>query len=494
MCYKRAPMGAAAIFFVLFLLAFVGVGVYSATRKKDTAEDYLVASRSVNPILTSLSAVATNNSGFMFIGLIGETYLFGIRAAWLMVGWVLGDWMAWFFVHRRLRVQSEERNASTIPEFLGGDMPHGRVVIAVAGLIVLVFLGLYAAAQLNAGSKALYFVFGWDMRWGAIIGAVIVAAYCFAGGIRASIWTDAAQSVVMLVAIALLFIVAVVHIGGLGEMWSILGDATKTTAEGAKQSAELTVIAPSGYAFGFAGYVIGWMGAGAGVIGQPHVMIRAMAIDSPDNMAKARRIYIGWYSVFAAGCIGIGLAARAIFTEPGYLAVHTESANIGAASELALPALAGLLLPAALVGLMLAGVFAATISTADSQILSCSAAVTRDIAPRLGRKTRWIKVATLGVAGLALVMALYGPDSVFTLVTLAWATLAAGLGPLMVIRVFKLPINAPVALLMMLGGVAGALTWRFGLALHGDLYDVLPGMLAGFTVYAVGIKLTPKTT
>ncbi len=486
-------MGAASVFFVLFLLAFVGVGVYSSTRRKDTPEDYLIASRDVNPWLASLSAVATNNSGFMFIGLIGETYLFGIRAAWLMVGWVLGDWVAWFFVHRRLREQSEERDVSTIPEFLGGGMPGGRVVVAVAGLIVLVFLGLYAAAQLNAGSKALHFVFGWDMRMGAIIGAVIVALYCFAGGIRASIWTDAAQSVVMLGSIALLLVLAVIHVGGLSEMWDILGATTHQSGEKVGESAGLTVIAPSGYAFGFAGYVIGWMGAGAGVIGQPHVMIRAMAVDSPDSITKMRRIYIAWYAVFSAGCVGIGLVARAIITDPASLIATTGAADAVGAAELALPALSGMLLPAVLVGLMLAGVFAATISTADSQVLSCSAAVTRDIAPFLGKRAKALKVATLGVAALALVMALYGPDSVFTLVTLAWATLAAGLGPLMVIRVFKLPINAPVALATMIGGVAGALTWRFGLELHGDLYDVLPGMLAGFVIYGIGIKLTSSS-
>jgi sodium/proline symporter len=460
-------MAPTAALFILFLLAFVAVGVYAMSRRRATADDYLVASRSVHPWLTSLSAVATNNSGFMFLGLIAETYLFGIRAAWLMVGWVLGDWMAWFFVHRRLREQSEARGSRTIPGFLGGDL--SPLVVAVAGLIVLVFLGLYAAAQLNAGGKALHYVFEWDLRSGAIIGAVIVAVYCFAGGIRASIWTDAAQSVVMLGAMLLLVATALVEVGGPAALWSRLEAIDP----------ELTVLAPSDYRFGFAGYLLGWIGAGAGVIGQPHVMIRAMAIDSADNMAKARRIYIGWYAIFAAACIAVGLAARVLLPEAP------------ADAELSLPILAGMLLPAVLVGLMLAGIFAATISTADSQILSCSAAVTHDLVPTLGERYAAIKLATIGVTGLALLMALFGPDSVFKLVTMAWATLAAGLGPLMVIRVFHLRINAPVALAMMIGGVAGALVWRLVLEWHGDMYDVLPGMIAGFAVYAIAIRLYP---
>jgi sodium/proline symporter len=343
-------------------------------------------------------------------------------------------------------------------------------VIAVAGLIVLVFLAIYAGAQLNAGGKALHFVFDWDLRSGAIIGAVIVAAYCFAGGIRASIWTDAAQSVVMLGAMLLLVTVALVKTGGAGGMWSALESIDPN----------LIIIAPSDYAFGFAGYLLGWMGAGAGVIGQPHVMIRAMALDSADNMARARRIYMAWYSMFAAACVLVGLAARVLVPDLVASGVDTE---------LALPVLAGELLPTTLIGLMLAGIFAATISTADSQILACSAAVTHDLVPRLGRSYAAIKAATLGVTAFALLMTLYGPESVFSLVTLAWATLASGLGPLMVVRVFRLRINAPVALLMMLGGVGGALFWRFGLELHNDIYDVLPGMVTGFVIYAIAISV-----
>ena len=312
------------------------------------------------------------------------------------------------------------------------------------------------------------------LRLGALIGAVIVAIYCFAGGIRASIWTDAVQSVVMLGAITLVIVVALVKIGGFGALWSQLGAIDPN----------LTVIAPTDYKFGFAGYVLGWMGAGAGVIGQPHVMIRAMAIDSPDNIAKARRIYIAWYSVFSACCVGVGLAARVLYVDPTMMP--------GGDAELALPFLSGQLLPGVLVGLMLAGIFAATISTADSQILSCSAAVTRDIEPRFGRSVIGVKIATVSVTVFALIMTLYGPDSVFKLVTLAWATLAAGLGPLMVIRVFHMRINATLALATMAAGVAGALSWRFILEYHNDIYDVLPGMLSGFVVYAIGRQLIGK--
>jgi sodium/proline symporter len=458
-----------AVAFCGFLIAFIAIGLWSATRRRETTEDYLVASRNIGPLFIALSAVATNNSGFMFMGLIGATFESGIRAMWLMVGWVLGDWLAWFFVHGRVRVLSERAGATTLPGWLASGLRGHRAVAAVAGLITLGFLGLYAAAQLTASGKAFHHVFGWDIELAAVLGAIIVAAYCIAGGIRASIWTDVAQSFVMLGAMIALLGVALVELGGPAALWSALE----------RIDPELVELAPGDYKFGFVGYLVGWLGAGLGVVGQPHVMIRAMAIDSPDHVARARRIYVLWYLMFSAACIGVGLAARVLVEGPL------------ADAELALPVLSDQLFPSVLVGLMLAGVFAATISTADSQVLSCSAAITQDLAPRWGRSYRNVKLATLGVTGFALVLALQGERlGVFGLVTIAWSSLAAGLGPLVIVRAFGWPVDARCALATMLGGIATALAWRYALAWHGDLYDALPGMIGGLVTYAV---LRPRT-
>ena len=191
--------------FIVCLLFFLGVGIYSATRRQNTSDDYLLASRNINPWVMALSAVATNNSGFMFIGLIGTTYSEGISALSLMAGWVFGDYAAWVIgIPKALRIKSEQSSCATIPSFLGHGLEGGQIVVKIAGLVVLAFLGTYAGAQLTAGSKALHALFGWDMTVGAVLGALIVVVYCFSGGIRASIWTDVVQSVVMFVAMNLL--------------------------------------------------------------------------------------------------------------------------------------------------------------------------------------------------------------------------------------------------------------------------------------------------
>ena len=453
------------ISFIFFLITFVLVGIYSATRRKTTTEDYLVASRSVGPWLMGLSAVATNNSGYMFIGLIGWTYAVGISAMWIMVGWIGGDYLAWRWVHRHVRTRSQEENWLTVPSFLGDGL-NGRHewVVRLSAIILLVFLGIYAAAQLKAGSKALHVLFGWDISLGAIIGAVIVVLYCFAGGIRASIWTDALQAVLMLVSMAMLLFVAEENIGGFGALWPRLIEIDPN----------LVNFIPRDIKFGFAAYLMGWMFAGFGVVGQPHIMVRAMVIDDADHLVKARRIYFIWYVLFSAACIAVGLTARVLL-----------AAGPDFDAELALPQLSVELLPSILVGLVLAGLFSATMSTADSQILSCSAAVTQDMFPRW-RNSYWIaKAGTLGVAALVLGIALAGSANVFSLVVLAWSALAAALGPLMVVRAFRWPVDARTGLSMILVGLACMLFWRFGLGLSGSLFEGLPGMLGGFLVYYV---------
>ena len=213
------------ISFVFFLAVFVVIGVSSIRARKGTADDYLLADRSVPPWLAALSAVATNNSGFMFIGQIAYTYRVGIESVWMMIGWVVGDLIAWQVVHPRVRRESEKIEVATVPALLGTTRDgEKRIIIVLAGLMTFVLLGVYAAAQLKAGSTALQTLFGWEPQVGAVIGAVIVVLYCFSGGIRASIWTDAAQSIVMILAMAILLIAASFEIGSPADLWSNLNE------------------------------------------------------------------------------------------------------------------------------------------------------------------------------------------------------------------------------------------------------------------------------
>ena len=454
-----------AVTFIIFLLLFTAVGIYSATRKQNTTTDYLLASRNVNPWLTALSTMSTGQSGLLFIGQVGFAYKIGISSLWLTIGWAIGDYLAWWFVFKRLRQLSEETSSDTVSSFLSQNMKGSRLIAIISALITIAFLGSYAAAQLVAGSKALNVVFGWNYNLGIIIGVAIVVIYCFSGGIRADIWTDALQAIIMIGSLLLLLVVAVISCGGIDNLWQSL----------AAIDPGLINWNPRSLPLGFVPFLLGWIVAGFGVVGQPHIMVRAMAIDSAKHIGFARDLKTGLGLVTSVSAMGIGLTARVML--PDLMASGDP--------ELALPYLSLELLPVVLVGLMLAGLFSAIISTADSQILSCSAALTQDIFPAAAQSYKLAKVGTLVVTAIILAIALAGNNNVFALVTFSWSALASGLGPLLILRVWQQPVNFPTAIAMMVTGIATALFWNLGLNLSSVIYEVLPGMVAGMAVYGI---------
>jgi sodium/proline symporter len=467
--------------FLGFLAAFAAIGLASARGRTRTPEDYLVASRNVSPWLMALSSVATNNSGFMFIGLLGFTYRFGVQAVWLQLGWIVGDVIVWMWIHRRVREVSGQLGVTSVPSLLASDRDGAvsRPVVIAAGLLTLVFLGGYAAAQLDAGSTALHVLFGWDARIGLVLGAFVVVAYCFAGGLRASIWTDAAQAFVMLGSMAALLVYAMVEVGGPSVLLDRLRAADPALVQWVPAAPEL----------GFGIYLLGFVFGGLGVLGQPHILIRTMAIRSARDIPRARRVYFLWYVPFSIAAVGAGLYARIVLPD---LLGDVEPAAAAAAAERALPALALALLPALLVGALLAGVFAATMSTADSQILSCSAALTQDLAPRWRDSYLASKLGTLVVTGGALTFALTAGDDVFSLVLGAWSALGATLGPLVLLRVLGRQVPPPLAIGMMVVGLATVWLWN-GSSHAGAAFDLLPGMLAPLLLYALASTLPTRS-
>ncbi|MFG1481713.1 sodium/proline symporter [Halobacteriovorax sp. HFRX-2_2] len=455
--------------FLFFLLLFVLIGVSSSLKSKKNNSDYLLAGHSTPPWLAALSAVATNNSGYMFIGLIGYTYTSGLQSSWVMIGWIVGDIVMSFFVHKKLRQVTEKENLLSFGGVLsrwqrGTSFKKLRLLV---GIITILFLGVYAAAQFKAGSKALHVLFGWDYSTGAIIGAVIVFAYCLSGGIRASIWTDAAQSFVMIIAMGILFFVGINEVGGYDAYVSKLS----AVSPGFLSFTPTGLNVPGGT--GISLFILGWVFAGFGVVGQPHIMIRFMTIDDTKNMNKTRIYYYAWFIAFTIMTIGVGLTARLLLP---------NSANFDA--ELALPLMSQKLLPEILIGVVLAGIFAATMSTADSQVLSCSAAFTRDILPKKSDNIYLTKVATAGTTVIALAVALYGSKNVFELVLLSWSILAACFGPLIFIYAIGKKVSEITAISMVLIGGIVTVVWM-NLGYGATIYEVAPGIMAGLITYFV---------
>ena len=441
------------------MIAFFTIGLASARYAQTDVADYLIAGRSVSPIAAGLSAVASNNSGFMFIGAIGFTYTYGFSAFWLFFAWIAGDYLSWWIVHQRLRKLSEERDTASVAGFLAHDgEKYDRPLQLLLGVLTLIFLMLYAAAQLKAGGKALETTFEWSASSGIFIGAVMVAAYSFAGGIRASIWTDVAQSIVMISAMFLLVIVChqeVVALTGLSKALASIDPA-------------LLFWTPKDASLGLFLYALGWFVAGFGGVGQPHLIVRAMTIQSESGIPTMRRTYFVWYIMFSIFTMLVGLYARVYFE--GGTDLHFDK-------ETALPLLASAHLAPVLVGFILASLFAATMSTADSQVLASSASVTQDILKGQKENYKASKIATMIIIVFSMLIALVGPDSVFDLVTIAWGLMTTCFAPLMVARVLNWRLSWQKYLLTTSLGMGAMLSWTHFLGLGDAMYDGAVGFL-----------------
>lgn len=470
---QEKTMTIAMVSFAVVMVVMTLSGALSVLEKKKTTDDYLVASRSVPAWLTALSTVGTNNSGFMFIGMIAYTYRVGLQSVWMMAGWLLGDYLAWRTVHPRVSARSRDHGANTLSGLIATEKNRSvnRPLAVVTGLLTVAFLTVYAAAQLKAGSTALHALFGWKMYVGSMVGALIVIVYSYAGGIRADIWTDVAQSLVMLFSMVAILVAGWMRTGSPWALYDHLHAIDSRLVNWAGHGLEFTA----------AGLALGFVFAGIGVVGQPHLMSRLMALESTQAIGPARRYYFSWFVPFWCASVLVGLYSRVLLPN---LANRPVARDTVEPTELALPLMTMELLPQVFIGVALAGLFAAAVSTADSQIIVSSGALTHDIQPKWERSYVASKVGTFLVLGMALVIALFAPESVFALVLIAWSALGATLGSVLIVRMFDLPLSTPVALLMMAAALIVVVAWQLG-GWDESLSKAMPGMVAAFAVYGV---------
>ncbi len=450
--------------FIGFLALFLFVGLLSVRKRKQSVDDYLLASRDINPAFVGLSGAATTASGFGFTGIIGFGYVMGLSGAWFVFGIILGSFIALSLTARRFRCYSQRRKCVSFSEYLtSGMVLKSRLLPLLIALATVVAVILYATAQLTAGSKALHVLFGWHYNVGAILGAAMVLIYCWAGGIRASIWTDVVQIIVMYAAMTILMVVALAQIGGFEALYDQLHSIDPN----------LVSIWPANNPMGPLLFILGCVSVGVSFIGFPHVMVRFMTLKNPKDTARA----IGWFEL-SYGAFYITAYIVALCTR-----VLVDASN-GFDNELALVQLSLDLLPDILVGVILAGIFAGTISTADSLVLSCTATLSCDVFSKHRNSYVFLKGCTLAATAIALFIAIIGSKSVFDLVLFVVAIMGAGFAPLFFVRVMKWPIGEMTALLMIVGGLSTSVLWRLQ-GLHKYVFDSFPGIVVAVVIYGV---------
>lgn len=451
--------------FVIYTGFIVAVGLYASRKAQRSDEDYLLAGRTLGPWVAAISASASSESGWVTLGLVGEAFTDGLVTVWVLVGCLSGYAFNWFVMAKPMRRASLTGGNLTIPDLLSARHPESETAIRWVGVLVITTMMTgYVAAQFNAAGKAFTAVFGTDYVTGVIIGAAIVVVYTFSGGFRAVAWTDLLQGLLMALALVLLPWIVIAKLGGPGAMFREL----------AAQSGDLVRLDGGNVGRFMLGAIIGSLGIGLGYPGQPHVIIRFLAMRDELEIRRARFISLGWGLVVFSGAILLGLATRALF--------HTLPD-----AETALPIVAVDMLPGALAGMMLAAILAAICSTADSQLLVAASAVGHDIiykvfGKKMSERARVtvdrISVVVLGIVALA--FAAGQVRVVFDFVLYAWSGLGAGFAPALILSLFWKKTTGRGVIAGMLVGLVVTVVWRNTPALKEIVYELVPAFFLAF--------------
>lgn len=475
--------GLAIAAFLLYLALIVLIGLAAMRFSSAGVSEFFVGGRRMNRFVVALSAVVSGRSAWLLLGVTGLAYATGASAIWAVTGYTVAELLLFLFFAPRLRRFSEAYGCVTLPDvfaarFEDGD---GRLRLAVVA-VILVFMVSYVAAQFVGGGKAFAAGFGLAPATGVALTAGIVLVYTLLGGFLAVSLTDAVQAGLMLVALVVLPVVAVVDFGG----WHMVAGALT-----AQSPTLVDPLALSG------GALLGFLGIGLGSPGSPHIVVRYMSIADPAQLRVSALVGTVWNVVMGWGAVAIGLAGRAYFPE--------VTALPGADTEQLFPTLAREHLHPFVFGAVVAAVFAAIMSTADSQLLVAASAVVRDVYQQVVARGREVserllvaysRTAVVVLVLLALALGIVASELVFWLVLFAWAGPGAALGPpLLVAFAWRGATRAG----MLAGILAGTLTtvvWYLTPALKGAMYELVPGFAAGLAATIVVSLLTrrPATT
>ena len=484
---------------VLYLAAMVFVGVYFGKKGSgSSSDDFYLGGRKMGPVVTAMSAEASDMSSYLLMGLPGLAYLCGLpEVTWTAIGLAIGTYLNWLIVARRLRRYSAKLGAITIPDFFArryGDKKH--LLSCIAAVVILLFFIPYTASGFKAIGTLFNSLFGVEYHTAMIVGGIVVVLYTVMGGFMAVSFTDLIQSIFMTIALIVIVCFGVQQAGGL--------DTVIDNASALPGYLNMTqgYDAASGTAASFSTLsIISTLAWGLGYFGMPHILLRFMAIREEKELNQSRRIATIWVviSMFIAVCIGvIGYSVSAAGKVP-FLATSAESETI--IIKLAdLMSQHGVLL-AVMAGIILSGILAATMSTADSQLLAAASSVSQDLMQhsfgmKMNQRTTMLaaRATVIGIALIGMVLAWDPNSSVFRVVSFAWAGFGAAFGPVMLFSLFWKRANKQGALAGMITGGAVVFIWKYLIAPMGGawaIYELLPAFLAACIAIVIVSLATP---
>ena len=461
--------------FIVYMLGILLLGI-RAYRQTHDLGDYLLGGRKLGAAVTALSVGASDMSGWLLLGLPGAVYLSGLQESWIGIGLVVGAYLNWMLVARRLRVFSFHANNSlTLSDYLENRFKDdSRLLRILSAAVILLFFTFYAASGLVSGAILFESSFGLDYGVALIIGAVVIVSYTFVGGFLAVAWTDAIQACLMAAALVMTPIAVFSAVGGTREVLD-----------------QVALINPTGLdLFGDVGALgllslIAW---GLGYAGQPHILTRFMAIEDPAKLTSARRLAMSWMMIMLAGSVATGFAGMAYFAaEP---LTNPETVFISLSQALFNPWMAGVIT---------AAILSAIMSTIDSQLLVCSSVISEDfyrtfLRPHASSRELVMvsRLAVVGVALISLVIAMDRENRVLDLVSYAWAGFGAAFGPVILLSLFMRSMTAQGAIAGMLAGAITVVVWSNLVGGIFDLYEIVPGFAVSLICVLVASLRWPE--
>lgn len=482
---------------VVYLIGMLLIGVYF-TKKNNSTDDFYLGGRTLGPLVTAMSAEASDMSGYLLMGLPGLAYLSGVAdVGWTIVGLAAGTYLNWLFTSRRLRRYTHTLDAITLPEFFSKRFHDKRNILSlIAAVIIIVFFIPYTASGFAACGKLFASLFGVNYVGAMIVSAIVIVGYTAAGGFLAASITDFIQSIIMTIAIFAILAFATATAGGIGavvdNVKSMSGYLSLTNSYDAAKNAST----PYNLL-----HIITTVSWGLGYFGMPHILLRFMAINDEKNLKLSRRVASIWVVIAMAVALCIGVAGRALSTS----GIIDTLAN--ADSETVIIKIAHLLssygiLPALLAGLVLSGILASTMSTADSQLLAAASSVSQNILQeklklKLSTKQSMIaaRVTVIAIAVLGVIIARDPESSVFGIVSFAWAGFGASFGPIVICSLFWKRTTLSGAICGMAAGGIMVFVWKYLIKPIGGIfgvYELLPAFLVSIAVIVIVSLISKK--
>ncbi|MGR6089506.1 sodium/proline symporter PutP [Brevibacterium sp. 1718] len=476
---------------VLYFIGMLAIGWFAYRKTKNNLDDYMLAGRGLRPSVAALSAGASDMSGWLLMGLPGAIYVSGLIEAWIAIGLTVGAWVNWKIVAPRLRAFTEKAGDSiTIPSFFEQRLKdRTRLLRIVCGIIILVFFTFYVSSGMVAAGKFFESSFGLNYLGGMLLVAAITMIYTLFGGFLGATLTDVAQGLLMFAALVAVPIVAVINAGG---PTTVVNNVTEI------DPGLLSLFGSDEFwTFATIASIVSALAWGLGYFGQPHIIVRFMALRTPADATVARRIGVGWMAISALGAVATAIVGISYFSQ------HADMEPADA--ETVFLDLAQILFHPFIAGLVLAAVLAAIMSTISSQLVVTSSALIEDlfkiVALRTG-STRTLqdktyvllgRLGVLVVAVIAVVLAISPSNSILDLVAFAWAGFGASFGPIVLLTLFWKRLSNWGALFGLLSGAVVAFVWgQVSTPMTDAIYEIIPGFIVNLIVAVVVSRFTYK--